>query len=185
MALIDEDQQKAVHEFLDKLADLYCRMIDKFVEHFSIRGICVHDDWGSQRSPFFSLETARNMFVPHLRTVVDHAHAKGLFYDMHSCGHIESIFPAIVEAGVDSWAGQEMNDKAAMYREYGKDILIGVETPDISEDMPRDEVRRVAKEYVDAYMVPGAPAMVGYSSKILNPCFFEDIYRFSRQKVNG
>ena len=51
--------------------------------------------------------------------------------------------------------------------------------------MPRDEVRRVAKEYVDAYMVPGAPAMVGYSSKILNPCFFEDIYRFSRQKVNG
>ena len=185
MALIDEDQQKAVHEFLDKLADLYCRMIDKFVEHFSIRGICVHDDWGSQRSPFFSLETARNIFVPHLRTVVDHAHAKGLFYDMHSCGHIESIFPAIVEAGVDSWAGQEMNDKAAMYREYGKDILIGVETPDISEDMPRDEVRRVAKEYVDAYMVPGAPAMVGYSSKILNPCFFEDIYRFSRQKENG
>ena len=78
-----------------------------------------------------------------------------------------------------------MNDKAAMYREYGKDILIGVETPDIPEDMPRDEVRRIAKEYVDAYMVPGAPAMVGYSSKILNPCFFEDIYRFSRQKVNG
>lgn len=184
MALIDEDQQEAVHEFLDKTADLYCQLIDKFVEYFDIDGICVHDDWGSQRAPFFSLETVRTMLVPHIRKVTDHAHAKGLFYDMHCCGQVEALIPAMIEAGVDSWTGQDMNDKAKLYHLYGKDIMIGVETPPIPEDMPREEADAAAKAYVEEFVNPGAVAMIGFASDIHNPYFIEAVYRYSRIKLS-
>lgn len=184
MALIDEEQQEAVHGFLDKLADLYCRIIDKYLEYFpGIDGFTVHDDWGSQRAPFFSLDTVREMLVPPLSKVVKHVHSKGLFYDMHCCGQVEALLPAMIEAGVDSWSGQPMNDKAMLYHKYGKEILIGVETPDIPEDMPDAQVDEIAKKYVEEFMVPGAPAMIGFSSQILNPYFFEAVYRYSREKA--
>ena len=149
MALIDEEQQDAVHEFLDRLAELYCRIIDKYVEYFPIDGICVHDDWGSQRAPFFSLDTVKEMLVPHIRKVTEHAHSKGLFYDMHCCGQVENLIPAMIEAGVDSWSGQPMNDKGKLYHQYGREILIGVDTPDIPEDMPEETVYEIARKYAN------------------------------------
>lgn len=184
MAMIDEEQQEAVHGFLDRLADLYCGLIDKFVEYFHIDGICIHDDWGSQRSPFFSLETVRSMLVPHIRKVTLHAHGKGLFYDMHCCGQVEALIPAMVEAGVDSWSGQEMNDKAKLYHLYGRELMIGVDTPVIPEDMPREEVDRLAREYVEEFVNPGAPAMIGFASQIHHPYFIEALYRYSREKLS-
>ena len=37
------------------------------------------------------------------------------------------LVPAMVEAGVDVWAGQPINDKALLYEEYGKDIVLGID----------------------------------------------------------
>lgn len=185
MALIDEEQQDAVHEFLDKMADFYCGLIDKYIEYFDIKGVTVHDDWGSQRAPFFSCDTAMEMLVPHIRKVSDHVHAKGLFYDMHCCGQVEKLIPAMIAAGVDSWSGQIMNDKAMLYHKYGKEILIGVDTPEIPADMSKEEIDKIVKDYVDEFLQPDAPAMVGFNSTILNPYFFEAIYRYSREKLSG
>ena len=39
------------------------------------------------------------------------------------------------------------------------------------------------KKYVEECMGPGAPAMIGFSSQILNPYFFEAVYRYSREKA--
>ncbi len=58
LALIDDDQKDAVHALFDKLADMYIRMIQKYMECLNIDGITFHDDWGSQRAPFFSSTSA-------------------------------------------------------------------------------------------------------------------------------
>ena len=70
---------------------------------------------GSQRAPFFSPETCAEMIVPAMKRFTDHAHAKGLFTDLHSCGHIEKQVPNIIAAGWDSWGGMPMNDRAMLY----------------------------------------------------------------------
>ena len=49
--------------------------------------------------------------------------------------------------------------------------------------MPDAQVDEIAKKYVEEFMVPGAPAMIGFSSQILNPYFFEAVYRYSREKA--
>ena len=180
MALIDEDEQEEVHAFLDKLSDLYCAIIDKYSQYFGIQALCVHDDWGSQRAPFFSLNTAREMLVPYIKKVTDHAHSRGIIYDMHCCGKIESVFPAMAEAGIDVWSGQHMNDKEMLYQAYGDKVLIGVETPNITAEMSKDEVDAIAREYAKGHMVPGRPALIDFHSPIANPYFFEAIYREAR-----
>lgn len=185
VALIDESQQDAVHAFLDKLADLYIKIIDKYLEYFpEIDGFCIHDDWGSQRAPFFSLDTVMEMLVPPMKKVAAHIHSKGRFYDMHCCGQVEALIPAMIAIGVDSWSGQPMNDKAKLYHQYGKDILIGVDTREIPADMPEEEVKQIAREFADEFFVPGAPGMVGFNSPIQNPLFFTYVYQYSREKCS-
>ena len=182
VALIDEDQEDAVKAFLDRLADLHIRIIDRLVQCFPVDGISIHDDWGTQRAPFFSLETAQNILVPAHKKVADHIHELGLFYDFHCCGQVEELVPAMLEIGVDAWSGPPLNDKRKMYRLYGDRILLGVEPPAVSEDLPDDEAERLAAEFVDTFFEPGRPAMIGANSSIRNPKFYEAVYRYSREK---
>lgn len=105
VALIDEDQQESVHRLFNQLADLYVNIIEHIKKYFNPDIIYFHDDWGSQKSPFFSLDVCREMIVPYLKRVIDATHKNGMIFDFHSCGHIESMVPAMIEAGVDIWCG--------------------------------------------------------------------------------
>ena len=67
MALVDEEQQDALKELFDRLSDLYCRIIDKCCEAYDIDGFIIHDDWGTQRAPFFSFDTGRELLVPYMK----------------------------------------------------------------------------------------------------------------------
>lgn len=147
MALIDEDQKQHVHDLFDKLCDLYIQIIDKYKEYFDLDVLYFHDDWGAQRAPFFSLDTCREMLVPYLRRIVDFCHKNHIVFEFHSCGKNEMLVPAMVEAGVDVWAGQPINDKALLYEEYGKDIVLGVDI-----DFPENPTDEQAEEAVRAFL---------------------------------
>jgi len=183
IALIDEDQEDAVHAFLDRTADVYCSLIDKLTEQLGIDAVTIHDDWGSQRAPFFSLSTAQNMLVPHIRKVTDYAHKKGILYDMHCCGQVEDLLPAMIEAGVDVWTGQENNDKRKLFHKHGKEILIGVETPEISHKTTDREMKETAELFAEEFIQPGAVAMIGFGSPIYQEHFHEYLYEFARKKL--
>ena len=182
IALIDEEQEDAVKAFLDRLADLYIDIIDKLVQYFPVDGISIHDDWGTKRAPFFSLETAENILVPAHKKVADHIHDLGLFYDFHCCGQVEDLVPAMLKIGADAWSGQPLNDKKKLHRLYGDRILLGVEPPEIPAELPKEETERLAREFVDTFFVPGKPAMIGANASIRNRHFYEAVYRYSREK---
>ncbi len=78
-------------------------MIDKYLEILRLDGVVLHDDWGGQRSPFFSLQLCREMIVPYLKHIADHCHSKGLWFQQHCCGKNEMLVPAMLDAGVDMW----------------------------------------------------------------------------------
>lgn len=182
VALIDEEQEEALTAFLDKLSDLYCAVIDKLVQYFPVDGFTIHDDWGGQRAPFFSLETARKILVPPMKKVADHIHSYGLFYDMHCCGYVPQLVPAMQEIGADTWSGQPVNDKKALYDQWGDKLLLGVETPVIPADMPKEEIDKAAEKFVETYLNPGKPVLISPRSEIDNPYFFEAVYRYSRER---
>ena len=183
VALIDEDQQDGVRALFEKLTDLYIKIVDKFLEHYNIDGFTVHDDWGSQKAPFFSPTTAQEIIVPAMKRLTDHIHSKGKLADLHSCGHLEMQVPSIIAAGWDSWTPQPMNNTHMMYEKYGDQIILGVIPEDFPENASEEVQKAEAAKFVDKFCNPDRPAAVSlYASNLVTPIFRKELYRLSRIK---
>ena len=181
LAMIDEDQQDALKELYDKLADMYINMIQHYIDQLGVQEVLFHDDWGSQRSPFFSLDTCREMLVPALRKIADWCHSKGLIFQQHSCGKNELLVPAMIDAHVDLWCGQPMNDKYMLVQKYGDKIMLGVETPTLAPDASESEIDEAAHAFVEKYN--GKRIMA--SNRMASDAFNKAMYKYSRIALGG
>lgn len=189
MALVDEEQKEYVKEFLEKLTDTYIKIFDKlFACYPEIGAYCVHDDWGSQQTSFFSPAVAEEMLVPHMKKLVDHLHAHGKIADLHSCGNTINQVPNFITAGWDSWSPQEMNDTAAIYELYGNEILISVMPEAFDPEVTSDEDQRAnARAFAEQFCKkdkPSALNMYAIASAKFTPMvttvWREELYRCSR-----
>ena len=150
LAIIDEDQKDAVHALMARLCDLYEAMIVKYTETVNIDGIMFHDDWGSQRAPFFSANTCFEMIVPYIKRLADFCHAKGLWFEHHCCGKNELLVPCMIEANIDMWSPQPMNDTAMLYEKYGDKIIFSIGTG-IAMDATPEDTEAAAKAFAEKY----------------------------------
>ena len=188
LALIDEDQTDAIKALFEKMTDLGIKLVDKFVEYWpALDGFNIHDDWGSQKSPFFSQDTAYELFVPYMKALTDHIHAKGRYATLHSCGHSAARVQCFIDGGFDQWSPQIMNDTHKLYEDFGDKIVIAVNpTPFDPETTPKEEQRRLAREHVDRFCKPGKPSQIGhYGMPALTPAFSEELYEYSRKVYSG
>lgn len=179
VALIDEEQKDAVKELFEAVTDVYIRIFDHCVESYHINGYLFHDDWGSQRSPFFSKETWLEMIAPYIRKMVDHCHSKGVIFELHSCGCTESMIDVISSVGIDMWRPQPMNNVAKMYAEYGDRIKLGVRGPAFKPGTPEEVQIQAAKDLVEKYNVPGK--YVFTSNVFESDAFRKALYEASRR----
>lgn len=183
IALIDEDCQPAIHRLFSRLCDLYEEMIDTAVKYFDLDLVWFHDDWGTQRSGMFSLDTCEEMIMPYLKRVCDCAHRNGLYLELHSCGKNDKLVPAMIEAGVDAWRGQAINDKKTLFEEYGDKIILGIEPTTLPADTEDfEQLEKDCREFVDRYAASGRV----YCSMFKMPPKCRDlIYTMSREKLAG
>ena len=188
MALIDEDQIDAIKALFKATTDFAIKVVDKFCEYWpAIDGFNIHDDWGSQRSPFFSMDTAYDLIVPHMRALTDHIHSKGRFATLHSCGHNYTRVQCFIDGGFDSWEPQAMNDTQGLYEHFGDKIIVSV-MPDKFDPSTatEDEMRQAARSFVDRFCKPGKPCTVNFSAgEMLTPAFSEELYEYSRKRYGG
>ena len=61
----------------------------------------VTDDLGAQRGPMFSPRMFREVFKPHYKRVIDHCHALGLDFWLHTCGDVGLLMDDFVDLGID------------------------------------------------------------------------------------
>ncbi len=186
-ALIDEDQQEAVIDLCTEVMEkVYFPYIDNVCKYYpSIDKISLHDDWGSQRAPFFSLATAREVFVPIYKRFTDYVKSKGKIAELHSCGKNDLVVPAYIESGFETWNGMYMNDKRALFEQFGDKFIFGVDPPKVADDMnaSKEEIEAGAKEFCEFYIRDGKCHVVGNMMR-KNPLFVEAVYRISRQMLN-
>lgn len=127
IALVDEDQKKAVRRLLEKLTNFYIEYAQLLHRYLNVEWIEFHDDWGNQRSLMFSLETHREMIFPYVKRLYDAMHAEEIMIEQHSCGKIEEMVPSIIASGAETWRGQPMNDKLSLVRRFSSTFRLGVE----------------------------------------------------------
>lgn len=189
MALLDEDQEDDIKEFLDELSDIYVDYIRRMLEVGRIDSIFFHDDWGTQNGPFFSLDVCRNFFVAPMKKVVDFCHENNIVFEHHCCGKAEILVPAMEEAGVDFWFPQyTINDVDKLVDDYqDAHITFAVTTPLIPRGSTLEDVRAQAQAFVDKYKDKGVLwrhngdilADPGHDES-LYPAFADAVYEFSR-----
>jgi hypothetical protein len=191
LAMVDEDQKDALKRFFERLADLYIRMIDKFIAYFPQVDIyTIHDDWGSQKDTFFSPDVVSEMIVPSMRRVTDFIHSKDRFADLHCCGNNIKQVPNIVAAGFDSWTPQIMNDIEKIYDLYGDRLILGT-MPEIhdAKNSTEEEQRAYARAYANKYCRPDKPSALSMYSMaglgVLTNAFREELYKQSRMNYGG
>ena len=181
VSLADEDAKPYVHGLFDRLCIYYDELFFYLAKWFEPDLLWFHDDWGSQRAGLFSLKTCREMIVPYLKRVVDSAHKYGIGFEFHCCGKNEALVPAMIDAGVDMWAGQILNDKEFIYKEYGQDIKIGITPPQVPLDASDEYIKDVVLDMLDKYP---KNAFVGLEFGIDNR-YYPHFYRESRIKYNS
>ena len=185
VALIDEDQKDAIHELFDRLADMYIEMIEKYMEVLNLESVTFHDDWGSQRAPFFSEQVCTEMIAPHIKKIADFCHSKGMIFNHHSCVKNELLVPSMLAEGDDMWWPQDMNDIDTLREKYGDKLVLSVVPPAVAEDASDEEIEAAAKAFVDKY----APDY--FEKPIIVMAFFatqrlvDAIYRQSRIALCG
>ena len=186
MALVDEDDVEEVKELTAKLTDLYIDLVDVICDTYkTLDGIQIHDDWGSQKAPFFSEDVALDVYLPEMKRFVSHVHSKGKYCTLHSCGHNETRCDVFADAGFDAWDPMPMNDTYSLYDDYGDRLGIGVaiKKPEDLEHYDEAAQRAYAKECVDRLTDEGK---LGYYSsfysdpEVMTPAFREELYKQSR-----
>lgn len=178
MALIDEDCQDAIHAFFTKLTDFYVEYLHRVKKYYNPDIILLHDDWGHQNGSFFSLDTCYEMIHPYFKKFVDTVHELGMCFELHCCGKAQDLVPAMVDAGVDLWCPQPMNDYKMLTETYrDKGILFGILVDPIAPEMPDEVAYEAAKQLVDTYGNTSI-AYVNYGGSMK---FYEYVYELSRK----
>ena len=179
--LLEEPEELTA--FYDKLVDWHIELIKIAHDVYHADMILLHDDMGTQRSTFFSPETYKELFVPQYQKITKAAHDMGMYIALHSCGCIKTLMPLIIEAGFDAWEGQDSaNDKAAIMREYGKDLAqLALYT--IPADMSTEDAIADIHKRVDELAMTGRYACRLKDAKTDREVNLADeLYRYSRIK---
>lgn len=145
---------EALAEFFKSMADYKITTCTKIFENYGrIDGICYHDDWGTQRAPFFSNEMFAAQLLPETKRFFDFVKGTGRFIELHSCGKNVDLVPLMLEMGVDMWTPQAgINDPDYLYSHYGKEMSFAFSIPGLSEPGLNEEgVRRRVRDFVDTY----------------------------------
>ena len=152
VALVFDDEKPHVHAMFERLCDLYEEIFLRAQKCYNVDVLYFHDDWGGQHAPFFSQDTVREMILPYLKRLIDFVHDHGMYFTFHSCGKIEMLVPLMIEAGVDNWSGQPINDRLSLLKEYaGKFRMDAGLNVGFGETRSPEEVEQLTKVFLDTY----------------------------------
>ena len=87
--------------FMKEMHEFYCAVLEARART-DVDGLRFMHDWGSQRALLIAPNMWRELFKPMYRDYVQIAHARGKKLFMHSDGHINAIYPDLVEIGMDA-----------------------------------------------------------------------------------
>jgi len=182
LAFYEEPEQ--VKAFFAAMVPYKIKTMDKVFSHYApIDYIIWHDDWGTQRSGFFSNEMFREFLMPYTKKCWDWTHSQGKFIELHSCGLTQQYIEEFVEMGLDSWFPQAINDLDMLTRKYAQLIAFVVGMPRISEAKSEKNAREIVRKFVDTYAPRGkiiAAPIANEDPNILKAAL-EELYNYSSE----
>lgn len=149
-AMVEEPE--AVGAFMDRMADYKIELIGKLKKYYDPDVIMFHDDWGTQKAPFFAPDIWRELIKPAMKRIIDYTHEQGIIFELHSCGKYDEIIPEIADMGVDTLQCMDINDLPAAIKKtdgkmsfcasvHGQDFVMLDDAGKLDPDYVRETVR--------------------------------------------
>ena len=144
-----------IRKLIEMIHEFYLEDVKAWAES-NVDAVFLMDDWGAGRALLVSPEMWRSVFGPLYREYCDIIHDAGKFVFFHSDGHIASIYPDLIEIGVDAINSQlfcmdiealaaQHKGKIALWGEIDRQQVLAFGTP---EDV-RAAVHRVRRAFDD------------------------------------
>ena len=169
-----------VHELMDRITAYNIKVIENAAD---IGVDCVHlgDDWGSQNGLLFGADMWREFIKPYFDRTCRVAQDRGLLVSLHSCGKVDELFPAMIEAGVDVFDPfqPEVMDIYTLKEQY-KNHLAFWGGLSVQKTLPlgtSDEVRAETKQLL-SQMAPGGGYILSPSHSLTGDIPAENIRAF-------
>lgn len=120
-------EPEASFELMSAIADHKITYLRKIAQYYKPDKIQLHDDYGTEKSLFMSIDTWREIMKPNLKKIVDACHELGMIYEHHSCGYIYPLLDDFIELGIDAWNPVQYtnNPDKVMEKCQGKLTLVG------------------------------------------------------------
>lgn len=179
-------EPEAMDRFFQKMADYKIECCKQVFEHYGrVDGVLYHDDWGTQRSGFYSNEMFDEQVKPATARLLKYIKDSGKFIELHSCGCNIQYVPEMLDMGIDMWTPQDnANDADRLYGEYGNDMTFCFPyepAVDADEDRIRDEVR----SFVDRFGGKGrAMCWIRTMDPAQDAIARDELYRYSLAYYN-
>lgn len=180
------EEPELLEEFFQKMADYKIESSGKIFDYYGgVDGICYHDDWGTQKSGFFSVDMLTEQILPATKRYFDYVHSCGKFIELHSCGKNEAYVPAMLEMGVDCWNPQRgINDLDYLYDTYG-DVMSFVIPLNIPAGADTAERERLIKGFVERYGEKGRTiCYLGCEDRAMTPAVQDEFVAISEDYYN-
>jgi hypothetical protein len=181
LAAFYEDPE-GVQDFFSGVADFKIDLLKRVFKYYDpVDYIIYGDDWGTQRSGFFSNEMYREAIMPQTKRIWDFVHSTGRFIELHSCGLTQQYIKEIIEMGADAWTPQEINDFDMLTENYGRQIAITVPIRGIGSAETEDEARELVRKYVDTYAPRGklVASIPPNPNMAISAAAGDELYRYS------
>ena len=140
--------------FTEWRIDYYNRVIDAYDPDVIVYG----NDIATAGSLLLSQDLYREMLKPFDRRIVEAVTSRGVIFDYHSCGKVESVIGDYIETGARMWqSAQPINDLVQILDTYSGKITVGggwdtageasYLYPDTSDEVIRKETHRCLTTY--------------------------------------
>ena len=174
--------QETLHEIFTYELEVGLRNLERMYEvlgdFLDVTYIC-GTDFGSQRAPFYSLDTFNDLYAPYYKKVDDwiHTHTKWATFK-HTCGSVAPFMDGMADAGLDcinpvQWTAAHM-DRNMLKEKYGHRVVFwggGIDTQHMLPEGTPEQVYEQALECCRIFgkgggfvfntihnIVPGVPA---------------------------
>jgi hypothetical protein len=183
------EEPECVKEFFEAMVPYKIKNMELVFRHYApVDYIIWGDDWGHQRSGFFSNETFREFIMPSTQKCWDWVHRQGKYVEIHSCGLTQQYIEEFIEMGADAWTPQSINDVDMLTEKYGDKISITIWNPAVSEATSAKEARALIRKFVDKYGPRGGKVIHGpimHRDPEISKAASEEMYYYSSNFYAG
>lgn len=155
--------QEILHEIFSYELQIGLQNLEKMYEalgdFLDVTYIC-GTDFGSQRAPFYSLDTFDNVYAPYYKKVDDwiHTHTTWATFK-HTCGSVAPFIGRMADAGLDcinpvQWTANDM-DRNMLKREYGDRVVFWGGGIDTQHMLPEGTPEQVYEQALDCCRIFG------------------------------